>query len=1769
MGKAKDKKEKEDEFMPEVYAGQIMNCFSCDFSRLMNIYLLDDETVMTAAGNLVLQKSLKTGRVSWVAGKDGGGVGAVCVHPKKTCYAVAEKIGSQSGPADRPSVYIYSLPDSAPMKRLQKGTETYYTAAAFNASGDKLATVGGDPDYMLTVWNWELEQVILRFKAWGSEVFSVTFNPYDDGFLTTSGNGHIKFWEMAKTFTGLKLQGAIGKFGKTDIQDIIGYTELPDGKVLSGSQQGDLLMWEGNLLKVEIKDAAGGTCHDGPIEFVRLLEEDSPEGPRRAFVSAGNDGYMKYWRFGDIDMADSTDGVDGCAVKCLKSVFMGEKCCIRSVDKGTSAWVIQDANGAYWNAEYLTMDQIHDPAYKPKPATKLVSLHAGAVTCVEASPTEYCCVTGGKDGSVRLWAFLQKKELYSRHFSAGVSVLQWLPADVDPTASLIVAGFDNGIVRVLRKTAKEFELCTITKPHTAAITALAFSADHKWAVTTSANGFMFFFQVADIAKAWRPVGECELPRPASTAFWDKDKVVVGQSNGKVLAVHRPDPASIDPEVTFKFDCTYDEFMYNQRMKPPEQPKKDKKKDDGDDDDEDVEEEEEEEMVHDEGPLAVNAIMKLGPKLHNQLVVALQAEARTFSYMGMTWPKDGEDPPAEDPIMNVGHTHAVVKRLKMSPMGSYLIMACERGSVIIRDAVGVENASPLKKCFHMNLGHDGRPEVRQGGVCLPGTVLGVAMSYDESVLLTVSEDGSFLSYNLKDVPGAVMPPDVHEVKTKDWAPAAQSVPDVVEVDALSIQETKEKEDRDKAHAAAQQKKTTLADKVKTLQVDYQSIIDENNHAPPGKKMNKEELELDPEITNLLHEENARSIQAVVEEHSWETVRSEIAKEKLENTFIKCLKVDRIVLEAFASGKVVTSFRTPQLTSRQQEKICQVHDLIDSETARRNQAHSDPNDEPPKSPPQGGFDPVLSETMNTEEAGEGPISPQSPGLSAHDPAAAAQEELAMTKKSQKQTHVKSQLEKAEERKRQRAEGKAMYEKLFAMKPQADQEDPKDLGAIQRAERSMGDKRLKTDANYVVKDTERVTAERKERQLVLLEESVNSMRVEFNERFVAMRDLKERLVESINKDLKKIIEINGKLKLPDKVDLRRMQDEEMPDKLREEPPTKEQLLAFEKERAKARRKAEREAKAKAGFGGDLGGGDEEEDDDDGGLDETDRLAMVRRASLRTHTRRESHTISAEMRLNIELKTKLEKLPKSAIELEEEAILRQQLTYEKEKLERKIDKTVSTFDDALDELQREKFKLDGDLKMADMRILLLYRELVLLKEFKKKDEQLMKKLDGHKAEKLEVTKKTNECQERLNEKMVEIKQLAEREMAIMNEMKTLLMELPQAIRDKLMDIFKKKVKRKAKKGDGEDEEEEEEESSDSDWVSDEDEEGGEEVEDMCPEGCDEEVYDEVLRLREHKLDQEDIVQDFYKAMEQLKRENESLTKREKATNTKLLQVEKEIQNFQTEKQQKLNQLETSIILKLSQVQCLNEDNRLPLAQDDLVVFTNEGMKDLCRRIVQLQSDKKALNREHNEHRKTHRSLHKEKVGLKAHVSEWEQRVVEVQLLKFGQAVDLEKLEDVSVDRQTEELKEALRLEEASWERAMRVQVQAMKQLKEQQQHSISENSRLLQELADLQNDQQKLEEHLNVSQNKILTRMAGGSRIATAADRSNLKDLVVMQQREIDALKSEIAMLRRKGGHVYTPVVTKVMAATNSQPAPGANGTQPPPEGQAPPPAQPDQAG
>ena len=90
---------------------------------------------------------------------------------------------------------------------------------------------------------------MLKSKAFSQEIYRISFSNYQNDVITSSGLGHLKFWKIAETFTGLKLKGYIAKFGQVEISDVVAAFEFPDGKVLSSTEYGSLLLWEGNLIK--------------------------------------------------------------------------------------------------------------------------------------------------------------------------------------------------------------------------------------------------------------------------------------------------------------------------------------------------------------------------------------------------------------------------------------------------------------------------------------------------------------------------------------------------------------------------------------------------------------------------------------------------------------------------------------------------------------------------------------------------------------------------------------------------------------------------------------------------------------------------------------------------------------------------------------------------------------------------------------------------------------------------------------------------------------------------------------------------------------------------------------------------------------------------------------------------------------------------------------------------------------------------------------------------------------------------------------------------------------------------------------------------------------------------------------------------------------------------------------------------------------------------------------------------------------------------------
>lgn len=68
-----------------------------------------------------------------------------------------------------------------------------------------------------------------------------------------------------------------------------------------------------------------------------------------------------------------------------------------------------------------------------------------------------------------------------------------------------------------------------------------------------------------------------------------------------------------------------------------------------------------------------------------------------------------------------------------------------------------------------------------------------------------------------------------------------------------------------------------------------------------------------------------------------------------------------------------------------------------------------------------------------------------------------------------------------------------------------------------------------------------------------------------------------------------------------------------------------------------------------------------------------------------------------------------------------------------------VTGFDDEISEMQKEKYRLESDIKNAEMKLILFYEELILLKSMEAREQELTEKLASCRYAKGEILSKIN----------------------------------------------------------------------------------------------------------------------------------------------------------------------------------------------------------------------------------------------------------------------------------------------------------------------------------------------------------------------------------------------------------------------------------------------
>jgi hypothetical protein len=124
-----------------------------------------------------------------------------------------------------------------------------------------------------------------------------------------------------------------------ELSDIAAFLELPDGKVLSGSEAGALLLWDGGLIKVVLTRPGGAPCHAGAIE---LLHHDAATN---YVLSGGADGVLRLWDYTKLCEAEPAEGCHSAEVKPAAEVALPPGCHVKGAVWLKGRWLVLDERG--------------------------------------------------------------------------------------------------------------------------------------------------------------------------------------------------------------------------------------------------------------------------------------------------------------------------------------------------------------------------------------------------------------------------------------------------------------------------------------------------------------------------------------------------------------------------------------------------------------------------------------------------------------------------------------------------------------------------------------------------------------------------------------------------------------------------------------------------------------------------------------------------------------------------------------------------------------------------------------------------------------------------------------------------------------------------------------------------------------------------------------------------------------------------------------------------------------------------------------------------------------------------------------------------------------------------------------------------------------------------------------------------------------------------------------------------------------------------------
>jgi chromosome segregation ATPase len=221
-----------------------------------------------------------------------------------------------------------------------------------------------------------------------------------------------------------------------------------------------------------------------------------------------------------------------------------------------------------------------------------------------------------------------------------------------------------------------------------------------------------------------------------------------------------------------------------------------------------------------------------------------------------------------------------------------------------------------------------------------------------------------------------------------------------------------------------------------------------------------------------------------------------------------------------------------------------------------------------------------------------------------------------------------------------------------------------------------------------------------MILLESSIHNIKVKFNDRVHELRKRKVVIIENVDALYSRLAEINKELALPDET-VKFFIDDKVENPAKMYTVDDEQIEAY---REKLKKDAEEVANAKKGKGKNRKPADAEKEQKEAEeakkkMEESKHAKEGPAVEMRDHMRQVAARPDTKVQEN-------------------------DLYSEIRMIKEEIDLTVNQVDGEIHEMQFEKFRLESDLKNAELKLILLYEELILLESLESRDQELTSKL-------------------------------------------------------------------------------------------------------------------------------------------------------------------------------------------------------------------------------------------------------------------------------------------------------------------------------------------------------------------------------------------------------------------------------------------------------------